>query len=73
MIEEEKRLEIVQKQLKDLEGPMRTDVSIIRSQIEHCDKELSIEGRELEALEKAYFDKQKSYARKLLVYFFLFL
>lgn len=69
MIEEEKRLEIVQKQLKDLEGPMRTDVSIIRSQIEHCDKELSIEGRELEALEKAYFEKQKSVARKMLVFF----
>lgn len=69
MIEEEKRLEIVQKQLKDLEGPMRTDVSIIRSQIEHCDKELSIERRELEALEKAYFEKQKSVARKMLVFF----
>lgn len=73
MIEEEKRLQMVQKQLKDLEGPMRTDVSIIRNQIEQCDKELSAEGKELEILEKAYFEKQKSYARKMLVFFYLFL
>lgn len=67
MVEEQNKIDTVQRELKDLEKPLRKDVEILKKKIEITEREMNEEGKELEILEKAYYEKHKSYAKKLLV------